>query len=381
MFKLSIIILLLGIAGSINQVNAANHAIILQYHHVSDNTPPITSISPELFKWHLEYLQQQDFTVWPLSRIASHLEQGKALPEKCVAITFDDAYRSIYTTAYPMLKEKNWPFTVFINTAAVGSSSMSLSWDEIREMNASVAEIGNHTQTHAHLIRHKKDESPQQWQERVSKEIQTAQQIIDQQLINDQALPPRLFAYPYGEYSLALSQIIKKLGYVAVGQQSGPVTFDTPRELLPRFPMGGTYTTKKQLIEKLNTYPLPLQNPVVIEPVIEPVIRQSNTANTGSADIENKDRPLLKLTIKPGHWHKQLQKQLQCYVSGQGKALITWKKNTALIQARKKMGAGRSRYNCTAPISVVSNGQARHGFYWYSQLWIKRLDNGRWYHE
>ena len=370
-------VLLLGIVLSARFAAAADHAIILQYHHVSDETPAVTSISPELFEWHLEYLQQQGFTIWPLSRISRYLEEDKALPDKCVAITFDDAYRSIYDTAFPLLKEKNWPFTLFINTAAVGKGGISLSWDEIREMDASIAEIGNHTHSHAHLIRYQEGESPLQWRERVTGDIQMAQQIIDQQLAANNGLPPRLFAYPYGEYSIALYQLIKELGYVAVGQHSGPIDANMPRELLARFPMGGIYTKKSQLIEKLKTYPMPLER---VE-VVEPVIGLSNNTRTDTADGNQEGRPLLRLIIKPEYWNKQIQKQLQCYVSGQGKALIIWKKNVAYIRAQKKLGVGRNRYNCTAPVTIVSNGEKKQGFYWYSQLWIKRYDNGRWYKE
>lgn len=243
----------------VSHTNAADHAIILQYHHVSDTTPKITSIAPEQFEWHLEYLQQQGFIIWPLSKIAQYLKQGKSLPDKCVAITFDDAYRSIYTTAFPLLKKRNWPFTLFLNTDAVGNSKNSLSWDEIRQMNRSVAEIGNHSHTHAHLIRYQANESPLQWRKRIIAEIQTAQQMIDQHLSATDKRPPRLFAYPYGEYSIALTQIIRELGYTAVGQHSGPAALMTPLEILPRFPMGGIYSNKSQLIEKLKTYPLPLE--------------------------------------------------------------------------------------------------------------------------
>ncbi|MCW8929390.1 MAG: hypothetical protein OQL19_04015, partial [Gammaproteobacteria bacterium] len=148
-----------------------------------------------------------------------------------------------------------------------------------------------------------------------------------------------------------------------------PATYTTHQEILPRFPMGGIYTTKNQLIEKLKTYPLPLEPNDIVEPILK-----SNTE-------QESGRPVLKLTIKQKYWNKRLQKQLQCYVSGQGKAQIHWENNTAYIQATKKLGVGRNRYNCTAPASVATNGKLRHGFYWYSQLWIKRHDNGKWYKE
>jgi len=345
------------------EIQAANHAIILQYHHVSNSTPAITSIRPELFAWHLDYLEQHHYTIWPLSKIAQYLEQGKQLPNKCVAITFDDAYRSVYSTAFPLLKKKSWPFTLFLNTDAVGKGKNALNWDEVREMNDSVAEIGNHSHSHAHLIRYKNNETEQQWHQRIVQEITTAQSLINKNLANSSTTPPLLFAYPYGEYSKALTQIISELGYTAVGQHSGPAAAWTPKEILPRFPMGGIYTDKKQLIEKLKTYPLPLNTNEITEP----------------ESINNP--PILHLNISKDSMNMRLKKQLQCYVSGQAKANISWQENTAIIQAKKALYPGRSRYNCTAPVTMTSNGKAQHGFYWYSQLWINRKANGQWYKE
>lgn len=367
--KLGQWIIIFIFASYLSLTQASEHVIILQYHHVSDTSPKITSISPTQFSWHLDYLEQQNFTIWPLSKIAQYLKQGKPLPDKCVAITFDDTYRSIYTTAFPLLKKRNWPFTLFLNTDAVGKGRNSLSWSEIREMNRSVAEIGNHSHTHAHLIRYQKNESQKQWQKRVINEIQTAQEIIDHQLSGEESLPPRLFAYPYGEYSLPLIQIINQLGYTAVGQQSGPATFTSPQAILPRFPMGGIYTTTNQLIEKLKTYPLPLNKMEIVEPQLNATTQQDY------------DRPVLQLSIQSKLWNKTLAKQFQCYVSGQGKALIHWSNQTAYVQAKNKLGVGRSRYNCTAPVTMTSNGKIQNGFYWYSQLWIKRHGNGQWYKE
>ncbi|MCP3848743.1 MAG: polysaccharide deacetylase family protein [Gammaproteobacteria bacterium] len=347
----------------LSEIQAANHAIILQYHHVSKSTPPITSITPELFSWHLEYLEQQHYTIWPLSKIAQYIKQGKQLPDKCVAITFDDAYRSVYSTAFPLLKKKSWPFTLFLNTDAVGKNRNTLNWDEIREMNDSVAEIGNHSHSHAHLIRYKNNETEKQWHQRIINEINTAQSLINTNLSSSPTKPPLLFAYPYGEYSVALAQIITELGYTAVGQHSGPVALWTPQSILPRFPMGGPYTGKEQLIEKLKTYPLPLNSIKIIEP----------------QQVSNP--PILHLNIPLEVMNKNFKKQFKCYVSGQAEANIKWQENTGIIQAKKTLHPGRNRYNCTAPTTLISNGKKQHGFYWYSQLWIKRKGNGQWYQE
>ena len=83
----------------------SSHAVILQYHRFDENRYPSTNISMKLFTQQIEYLVKNNYTVWPLSKIVQYLSQNKELPQKCVSITMDDAYKSVYTKAYPLLKK------------------------------------------------------------------------------------------------------------------------------------------------------------------------------------------------------------------------------------------------------------------------------------
>ena len=77
--------------------------VILQYHHISDSTPPSTSISPALFQKHMQHLLDKGYQVLALHEVAARLQQGESLPDQSVVITFDDGYDSVYTEAYPFL--------------------------------------------------------------------------------------------------------------------------------------------------------------------------------------------------------------------------------------------------------------------------------------
>src|SRR5690606_39010930 len=145
----------------------AQAAVILQYHHVSDDMPASTSTSPALFKQHLQYLADNDFVVKSLPDVITALKAGKDLPDKTVAITFDDSYRSVYDVAFPLLQEYQFPFTVFINTALVGSNPRDfMGWEEIKAMSDAGVVIANHTHTHPHLVRLEAGETRDQWHER-----------------------------------------------------------------------------------------------------------------------------------------------------------------------------------------------------------------------
>lgn len=139
---------------------STDHAVVLVYHHVSEETPPSTSVSPEQFAAHLDFLAREGFNVWPLSRILEHLQNGRKLPARTVALTFDDAYRSVYTHALPMLRSRNFPFTIFVTTDYIdGKSRLYLSWEQLREMTSQGAEIGNHSLSHP-------PGAPQGWRKR-----------------------------------------------------------------------------------------------------------------------------------------------------------------------------------------------------------------------
>ena len=127
----------LGIASFIffvNLTDAANdidsHGVILVYHHVSTGTPPSTSISPEDFEKHLHYLKENNFNVIALNQMVETLKAGEQLPDKAVAITFDDGYISIYDTAFPMLQSYGFPFTLFLSTGPIDRQQQNfINWE------------------------------------------------------------------------------------------------------------------------------------------------------------------------------------------------------------------------------------------------------------
>ncbi|MEE8060137.1 MAG: polysaccharide deacetylase family protein [Pseudomonadales bacterium] len=197
-----------------------NHAVILLYHHVSDNTPAITSISPQVFEQQLLYLENNGFSIWPLTKIIYYLQKRKILPDKTLAITFDDSYQSVFSEAYPRLKIRHWPFTIFVSTDSVDQGfNYQTSWDELRSMAANGATIANHSTSHKHLLQRNNNESKQQWRQRIRQDIETAQRRIQQGIGSNH----KLFAYPYGEYNGELTKLVESLGYIGFGQQSGAV--------------------------------------------------------------------------------------------------------------------------------------------------------------
>jgi peptidoglycan/xylan/chitin deacetylase (PgdA/CDA1 family) len=338
---------------------AAPAAVVLQYHHVSDTTPASTSTSPERFAMHLDVLEQAGFEIVRLEDLAETLAAGEPLPDRAAAITFDDGYRSIYETAWPLLKRRGWPFTVFVNSAPHDQGSPQfMSWDQLRELHAGGATIANHTVSHPHLLDARAGRDEAAWREAVQAEISGAQARIRQEI----GTAPMLFAWPFGEFDAALLERLGELGYTGFGQQSGPLAAFSDRRALPRFPFGGPYGDRADFISKIQSLPLPLADGT-------DSIRLLSSTGQPLADtvLAAPARPVLMLRLAAGFDPGRLA----CFASGQGRAEVRIEGAWAHIQAQQPLGQGRARYNCTAP-------SARAGrYHWFSQPWIIRQEPRR----
>ena len=337
---------------------AADSAVIFVYHHVDSETPAITSVTPERFAEHLEFLEKENFHVRPLLEILRAIEAGQPVKDKTVALTFDDGYNSVLETAMPMLASRNWPFTVFVSTDNSDRGYGSyLGWDELRELSENGATIGNHTRTHAHLIRRNDGEAHEDYSARVRAEIVAAGERISSEL-GDAAIP--VFAYPYGEYNAKLKEIVRDLGLLGLGQHSGAVGPQSDLLAAPRYPVTTGYDELDDFALRARSRPLPASVPGPERHLLE----------------NSEPPPVLRLEISPGDFRIG---ELACYAPNQGAMELVWADNDmtdVTIRPSQAFGAGRTKYNCTAP-SASESGV----YYWYSHLWIKRNSDGSWYVE
>lgn len=336
--------------------HAAQHCVVLQYHHVSDTTPGITSVTPGQFQQHLDYLHENAFHVMALEDAVSAISEGGSVPDRCVALTIDDAYLSAYTEAYPRARRYGFPLTVFVATEPVDRGFQHfMTWDQMREMAANGVTFQNHTHTHAHLIRMRDGETSDDWEQRIASEILLAQNRIHGEL----GATPTLFAYPYGEYNTTLKRVVRSMGLVGFGQQSGPIWAEGDLAALPRFPMASIYAGMKTFPHKVSSLPLPITDAFPREPVVDLDEWQPSLTLTFRADVPGKQR-------------------LSCYVNGSPAVNYEWfadEPNTVRVTSKRRLHVGRNRYNCTLP----STQKGR--FHWYSHNWIRRKADGSWYDE
>jgi peptidoglycan/xylan/chitin deacetylase (PgdA/CDA1 family) len=344
----------IGAAGSADA--AGGHAVVLLYHHVADDTPASTSVSPDTFRAHLAYLAEHDYQVLPLSRVVAAIAgSGAPLPPRSVAISFDDAYVSVRQRAAPLLAQHGYPYAVFVSTGYIdGAFDNYLTWDDLRELEAAGAEIANHSRNHDHYPHQRDGESAESWRARITDDIQAAQARLAAELRS----PLQVLAYPYGEFTPELTALAEALDFVAFGQQSGPVGPHSDLQGLPRFPMAGSYAELDGFAEKLRTRPFQVTASAEVGPILDAGVQPPTLRLRLIADSARLDA-------------------LACFVGGQPAAAIDWVDRAAgvvAVTARQSLPVGRSKYTCTAP--ALDGGGV---FYWYSHLWMVRPAPGEWY--
>jgi peptidoglycan/xylan/chitin deacetylase (PgdA/CDA1 family) len=336
-FCVSLVLLLIGLWPVLAQADQAN---VFVYHRFNDARFPSTNISSEDFRAHLELLQANDFTVLTLGEVMSRLDSGRSLPPRCAVITVDDAYQTFLTDGWPLLQRFGFPATLFVSTDTVGGTDY-LDWQELRQLRQQGVEIGNHSASHAYLLDQR---AAPGWAERVLADIRRAQEAFVEHL----GFRPRLFAYPYGEFSPDLITLVARAGFdAAFGQQSGVLTAEQPRYSLPRFPMGGAYTDPAAFRDKLFMKHLPVQ-------VLAP----------DSTVVGSQNPPRLLFSLAGA---VVAAETLRCYIPGQAECRIKkvdGQRDLYAVQADAPLDGRRSKYTLTA-----SDRTGAH-WYWYSQLWV-----------
>ena len=112
----------------------ATKALILLYHRVAElkSDPQLLSVRPQRFAKQLEYLSRH-YRVWSLKKLAQAIREEKCLPERVVAVTFDDGYADNWLNAKPLLEAYDTPATVFVTSGYIGQNR-EFWWDELEHL-------------------------------------------------------------------------------------------------------------------------------------------------------------------------------------------------------------------------------------------------------
>lgn len=132
---------------------------ILMYHHVSPN-PGLVTISPALFKSHMEWLHDHGYVTVGTHELAEFLG-GKPLAPKSVVVSFDDGYLDNWVYAYPTLKALGQKAVLFLVTGWVGDGPLRACWST----DGAIPPCPDHRQCKALIEQGASDEVIVRWSE------------------------------------------------------------------------------------------------------------------------------------------------------------------------------------------------------------------------
>lgn len=312
---------------------------IFAYHRFGDERYPSTNISDGVFEQQLKYLKENNFKVLTLGEAINLWEAGNEFPEKAVILSIDDGYLSFYTHGWPLLKKYNFHASIFIQTETVGGGDF-MSWNQIREIQKAGIEIGNHSAAHSYFVNLPKDKRKKVF----LKDLLASQE----QFKNRLGFVPEHYAYPYGESTKGMEEILRQEGVIAATvQQSGVFSESSDPFAIPRFPMGGVFATLEGFKNKASMKALR--------------VLKTNP----ETPFFSENPPSLKVEILPGSIDME---KIQFFVQGDKMEIseINLKADPpyVILKSQKRLTGRRSLYTITAP---SKDGQSWH---WYSYLWV-----------
>ena len=193
---------------------------ILVYHHVygegaaelqqavGDRAAGIIGLSE--FERHLRHIRDNGWTVVSTTQIVDWLIDGTDLPEKAVALHFDNGWLDTFEVVLPILRGAGFSGTCFPITDGIEAASQGratqvrtltegvvdkpfMNWEQIQQLLDAGWEIGAHTATHCKIA----DRHDEEGDTGVVGEAENANALFRKHL----GLAPAHFAYPSGSRS------------------------------------------------------------------------------------------------------------------------------------------------------------------------------------
>ena len=109
-------------------------AVILMYHRIlpGDEAARVFSdtsiiVHEDSFAAQMKFLSEH-YRVIPLDDLAARIASNRSLPDRAVAVTFDDGWADNYQYAFPILKAYGIPATIFLTSGFIGQKRIF--WQE-----------------------------------------------------------------------------------------------------------------------------------------------------------------------------------------------------------------------------------------------------------
>lgn len=217
---------------------------IFTFHRVSTLCRDGMTLTPVQFTQQVDYLSRHHQIVG-LDEGIRLVRSGARLSRPVAVLTFDDAYRSVYTTAWPILSQRRLPATCFVSTDLVGTDRRFehdadcgvqeqlpvMDWCELAALQEHGWTLGAHTANHVRL-----SACPA---EKLRYEIEEPRRTLQTRLSSDAAV----LAFPFGgpdDISAQALEIAHAVGHSTVlADYDGENHTGNSSFVLGRFDIGG----------------------------------------------------------------------------------------------------------------------------------------------
>ena len=259
---------------------------VLCYHDVRDQLrgtfitdPEATAVDTAELVRQFSWLRENGYRPVSVEDIERARAGGPALPDKAVLLTFDDGYRSVYTKVFPLLKLFNYPAVIALvgswldsaTSVAYGDQLLPrdrfVSWDEVREMQASgLVEVASHSHDlHRGIIANPQGsripaaiarqydaaagsyETDAAYRARIGADLKAGADLLQART----GRRPRIVVWPYGAYNQAGIEAAAQAGMrIAMNLEPGPNPPSQPLSAIRRTLVMFNHT-ESELIELL----------------------------------------------------------------------------------------------------------------------------------
>ncbi|MGE9267811.1 MAG: polysaccharide deacetylase family protein [Verrucomicrobiales bacterium] len=215
---------------------------VLGYHVFSSSEPATQMRIPtEKFREQMQRVKDSGIPVITLDQFLKWRRGEAPLPPKAILITMDDGWKSVYTEAYPIMKELQLPFTIYLYMNYVDGGGRALTTAMIKEMMKSgLCTIGCHSTSHpfpATVKRHAKA-GPEAYGDFLSREMADSKKFLEEKF----GQKVTTYAYPGGYHTPEMHLLADELGYDHLFTViPGKVSRDSPIHTLNRYIVLGNH--------------------------------------------------------------------------------------------------------------------------------------------
>lgn len=214
---------------------------VLGYHEFSETEEETEMrIRTSKFRRQMETLRDLELPVISMDEFQKWKRGEADLPPRSVLITIDDGWKSVYTDAFPILREFGYPFTLFLYTNYIDGGGKALTTTMIKEMQKHGATIGSHSVGHPYpaTLKEHRREGPDAYDKFLRTQMGDSKRFLEAKFGGKIST----YAYPGGFHTEEMFPLAREFGYEQLFTViPAKVRRDSDNLTLPRYVVLGTH--------------------------------------------------------------------------------------------------------------------------------------------